>query len=227
MASTISKHFTEQNILFELQHGFREKRSCETQLIMLVDELAKNKQSGKQTDLILLDFSKAFDKVAHEKLLLKLHFYSIRGNTLNWIKDFLDNRTQSVILNGSNSDSIPVPSSVPQGSVLGPMLFLAYINDLPDHVKFSVRLFADDTAMYLAVNAQTDSEILQKDLEKLEIWEKLWDTSFILTKCQDIHVTRRKNPFQTDYRLHGCVLESVPSAEYLRATISEDLRWTH
>ena len=91
VASSISRHFTEQNILFDLQHGFREKRSCETQLIMLVDELAKNMQAKKQTDLILLDFSKAFDKVAHEKLLLKLHFYGIRGNTLNWIKDYLDN----------------------------------------------------------------------------------------------------------------------------------------
>ena len=87
MASGISKHFTEQNILSELQHGFREKRSCEKQLIMLVDELSKSMQSGKQTDLIFLDFSKAFDKVAHEKLLLKLHFYGIRGNILNWIKD--------------------------------------------------------------------------------------------------------------------------------------------
>ena len=94
---------------------------------MLVDELAKNMQAKKQTDLILLDFSKAFDKVAHEKLLLKLHFYGIRGNTLNWVKDFLDNRSQSVLLNGSNSDSIPVSSGVPQGSVLGPILFLAYI----------------------------------------------------------------------------------------------------
>ena len=181
-------------------------------------------QSGKQTDLILLDFSKAFDKVAHEKLLLKLHFYGIRGNTLNWIKYFLGNRTQSVILNGSNLDSIPVPSGVPQGSVLGPMLFLAYINDLPDQVKSSLRLYADDTAMYLALNAQT--EILQKDLEKLEIWEKLWTVSFNPSKCQVIHVTRRKNPFQTYYRLHGCVLESVPSAKYLGVTISEDLRWT-
>ena len=89
---------------------------------------------------------------------MKLHFYGIRVNTLNWIKDFLDNRTQSVILNGSNLDSIPVPSGVPQGSVLGPMLFLAYINDLPDQVKSRVRLFADDTAMYLALNAQTDRD---------------------------------------------------------------------
>ena len=84
----MAKHFTELDILYDLQHVFREKRSCETQLIMLVDELAKYMQMDKQTDLILLDFSKAFDKVAHEKLILKLHQYGIRGDTLNWIKDF-------------------------------------------------------------------------------------------------------------------------------------------
>ena len=225
MASGISKHFTEQNILSELQHGFREKRSCETQLIMLVDELSKSMQSGKQTDLILLDFSKAFDKVAHEKLLSKLHFYGIRGNILNWIKDFLDNRTQSVILNGTNSDNIAVSSGVPQGSVLGPILFLAYINDLPEQVRSRVRLFADDTAMYLALDKQADSEILQKDLGILQNWEKLWDMSFNPSICQVIHVTLRKTPLQTKYHLHGCVLESVPSAKYLGVTITEDLKW--
>ena len=121
--------------------------SCETQLIMLIDELSKNMQSRKQTDLVLLDFSKAFDKVAHEKLLQKLHAYGIRGDTLKWIKDFLDNRQQSVVTNSINSGTIPVPSGVPQGSVLGLILFLAYINDLPEQVRSRVRLFADDTAM--------------------------------------------------------------------------------
>ena len=110
VASSVAKHFTELDILYDLQHGFREKRSCETQLIMLVDKLAKNMQTGKQTDLIILDFSKAFDKVAHEKLLLKLHQYGIRGDTLNWIKDFLDNRKQTVVINGINSDEVPVSS---------------------------------------------------------------------------------------------------------------------
>ena len=193
---------------------------------MLVDELAKNLQSGKQTDSILLDFSKAFDIVAYKKLLLKLHLYGIRGNTLNWIKNFLDNRTQSVLLNGTNSDNIPVSSGVPPGSILGPMLFLTYINGLPDQVKSRVRLFADDTVMYLAISTQADTEILQKDLEQLEKWEELWDMNFNPSKCQVIHVTRRKTPFQTQYNLHGCVLESVPSAKYLGVTISEDLRWT-
>ena len=88
VATNLTKHLANSNILFELQHGFREKRFCETQLIMLVDEISKNMQMGQQIDLILLDFSKAFDKVAHEKLISKLHFYGIRGNTLFWIKDF-------------------------------------------------------------------------------------------------------------------------------------------
>ena len=119
---------TELDIFYEMQHGFREKRSCEMQLILLVDEKAKNMQMGKQTDLILLDFSKVFDKVAHEKLLLKLHHYGIRGDTLKWIKDFLDNRKQAVIINGISSEKIPVSSGVPQGSIFGPIPFLAYIN---------------------------------------------------------------------------------------------------
>ena len=106
VASSLAKHFTEQDIFYEMQHGFREKRSCEMQLKMLIDELSKNMQMGKQTDLILLDLSKAFVKVAHEKLLLKLHHYGIRRGTLKWIKDFLDNRKQAVVINGINSDKI-------------------------------------------------------------------------------------------------------------------------
>ena len=87
VASSLSKHFTELNILYELQHGFRERRSCETQHIMLIDELSKTMQMRKKTDVVLLDFSKAFDKVAHEKLIQKLHHYCIRGNTQKWIKN--------------------------------------------------------------------------------------------------------------------------------------------
>ena len=135
-------------------------------------------QMGKQTDIIFLDFSKAFDKVAHEKLILKLHQYGIRGDTLNWIKDFLDNRKQTVVINGISSDEVPVSSGVPQAPVLGPILFLAYRKDLPVQVKSRVRLFADDTAMYLAISSTTKGQVLQTDLACLEKWEKMWDMQF-------------------------------------------------
>ena len=118
-------------------------------------------QIGKQTGLILLDLSKAFDKVAHEKILLKLHHYGIRRDTLK-IKDFLDNRKQAAVINGINSDKISISSGVPQGSVLGPILFLAYINDLPEQDKSRVRLFADDTALYLSISSTTESEVYKQ-----------------------------------------------------------------
>ena len=153
-------------------------------------------QIGKQTDLILLDFRNAFDKVAHEKLLLKLHLYGIRGDTLKWIKDFLDNRQQTVVINGINSDEVPVSSGVPQDSVLGPILFLAYIKDLlgkdlPEQVKSRVRLFAEDTAMYLAISSTTEGQVLQTDLACLEQWEKMKDMQFNPSECQVLHITRK------------------------------------
>lgn len=226
VSSSIAKHFTRSNLFYELQHGFREKRSCNTQLIMLIDDLQKAVNLKSQVDLILLDFSKAFDMVNHEKLLYKLHYYGIRGNTLSWIKSFLDNRSQSVVINSSKSDTIPVSSGVPQGSVLGPLLFLIYINDLPDHVSHSkVRLFADDTAIYLSLTVATHSKYLQHDLNQLQKWESLWDMQFNPSKCQVIHITKRKTEIDTKYTLHNTTLETVSSAKYLGVTISNDLTW--
>ena len=114
---------------------------------------------------------------------------------------------------------------VPQCSVLGPTLFLAYINDLPDQVKSRVKLFADDTAIYLAISSECASVTLQNDLHTLEIWGKQRDMSFNPSKCQVLHITRAKCPIQTRYILHSTVLESVPSAKYLGVTISDNLSW--
>ena len=147
------KHAEQNNILYPLQHGFRSKRSCETQLLECVDDLTRNLENGKQTDLLILDFSKAFDKVSHSLLLHKLHHYGIRGDTNAWIKAFLTDRTQVVVVEGENSDPGKVESGVPQGSVLGPSLFLFYINDLPENLHSTVRLFADDTIAYLTVTS--------------------------------------------------------------------------
>ena len=227
LASNIAKHLDEQGLMYELQHGFREKRSCETQLIMLIEDLARAASAGKQTDIILLDFSKAFDKVNHSKLLWKLHQYGIRGHVLSWIQAFLGSRSQRVVIDGEESESIPVTSGVPQGSVLGPILFLVYINDLPEEVCSQVRLFADDTALYLTMEGKDDSKALQNDLDILSTWETKWDMEFNPSKCQVVHVTgsKSKRPIKTDYILHGQVLESVTCARYLGVDISSDLTW--
>ena len=176
------------DLLYDLQHGFREKRSCETQLTMLVEELAWSASVGKQTDLILLDFSKAFDKVNHAKLLWKLHQYGIGGKALGWTRAFLGNRSQSVVLDGEESDSVPVTSGVSQGFVLGQILFLIYINDLPHLITSKVRLFVDDTAVYLTVESPSDGQVLQKDLDTLSGWESRWDMEFNPSKCQVVRL---------------------------------------
>ena len=225
LASNILKHLDGQGILYDLQHGFREKWSCETQLIMLIEDLARGASVGKQTDIILLDFSKAFDKVNHSKLLWKLHQYGIRGHVLDWVGAFLGSRSQPVVFDGEESESIPVTSGVPQGSVLGPILFLIYINDLPEEVCSQVRLFADDTALYLTLESEDDSSTLLNDLNILSAWETRWDMGFNPSKCQVVHVTGSKKPVKRDYILHGQVLESVTSARYLWVDISGSLSW--
>ena len=228
MASHVVKHLNSHDLLYDLQHGFREKRSCETQLTMLVEDLARNMSSGKQTDLVLLDFSKAFDKVNHSKLLWKLHQYGIRGTALAWIRAFLGNRSQTVVLEGEESSSVPVTSGVPQGSVLGPILFLVYINDLPDELSSQVRLFADDTAVYLTIGGADDGKVLQNDLDRLSVWEDRWDMEFNPSKCQVVQVTSSKNPINAAYTLHGQILEVVTCAKYLGVDISSGLSWnTH
>jgi len=166
------RHFDRNEILTDCQHGFRKKRSCETQILTLVDELVKSLERGKQHDLAVLDFSKAFDKVPHSRLLAKLNHYGIRGNTLTWIQAFLSNRSQRVIVDGATSEPAPVTSGVPQGSVLGPTLFLAFINDLPLHVQSRSRLFADDCVIYREINSSSDSLTLQQDLHSLAKWEQ-------------------------------------------------------
>ena len=199
--------FPEQRLVIEpisnlqqsLQHGFRRGHSCETQLIAFVEDLAKEMQNGGQTDVIVMDFSKAFDKVPHQELLYKLSNYGINIVTLSWLKSFLSNRKQRVVLEGVMSDQVPVSSGVPQGSVLGPILFLAYINDLPQYVKSKVRLFIDDTVIYLAIKSSVDCIQLQQDLLSLENWESDWKMEFNATKCNVLRITKKKTPYVYDY----------------------------
>ena len=144
----------------------------------------------KQTDVIVMDFAKAFDKVPHKRLLYKLDFYRIRGSTHKWIDSWLSERSQKVVLDGRASDPVPVLSGVPQGSVLGPVLFLIFINDLPDNIRSSVRLFADDCVLYRNIKSPLDCHILQDDLNSLAKWETDWQMEFNVSKCHSMRVTR-------------------------------------
>ena len=223
--TAITKHLESNNIISDAQHGFRKARSCETQLILTIHDFATEIDLGGQTDAILLDFSKAFDRVPHQRLLRKLEFYGIRGKTNSWIKSFLMNRTQQVLVEGETSCIGPVLSGVPQGSVLGPTLFLVYINDLGEGIKSTVRLFADDTMLYSTIRNHPDSLILQEDLARLELWEERWQMGFNIDKCHQLSVTTKTKKIDTNYSLHGKTLEKVNSAKYLGIEISEKLNW--
>ena len=161
------KHLENNYILRDLQHGFRKHRSCETKLIKTVNDLAKSMNHGEQIDSTLLDFSKAFDKVCHLKLLLKLEHDGIRQRSVQWIKKFLENRTQKVANAGVTSSVLAVTSGVPQDTVLGPLLFLIYINDMSSTVSSTIGLFADDAYIYRSIRNIDGCKILQEDLQKL------------------------------------------------------------
>ena len=133
--------------------------------------------------------------------------------------------SQRVVLDWEESESIPVTSGVPQGSVLGPILFLIYINNLPDGIFSQVRLFADNTALYLTIEGKDDGAALQQDLDRLSVWESMWDMEFNPSKCQVEQAPGSRRPMNTIYMLHGHVLEAVTSAKYLGVNISSTLSW--
>ena len=225
ITSHLMTHLESNQILSESQHGFRRQRSCESQLLGFVDEVGHEVSAGKQIDTVVLDFAKAFDKVDHALLIPKLKRYGISGKMLSWIEGFLADRQQAVIVAGSKSSTCPVPSGVPQGSVLGPSLFLAYINDLPLPLSSTTRLFADDTMLHNTVTEPSDQETLQEDLEKLTTWEKQWNMQFHPDKCTNTSITRKKQTLLGKYTINNHQLENVTETKYLGVTIQENLCW--
>ena len=197
--SHMAKHLSRNNILINEQHRFRQRFSCETQLMSAIHDWAKSINTCSQTDVILLDFSKAFDSVPHQRLLMKLDYYGIRGNMLMWIKAFQSNRSQSERVKGIQSSSKPVLSGVPQGSALGPVLFLLYINDISSSVKSRLRLFADDCILYSEIREVQDCWALQDDLEQLSLWSNTWQLNFNVKKCYQLGITCKKIPTMFQY----------------------------
>ena len=184
----IMDHCRINNVFSNSQFGFREGRSCVLQLLKVFDDWTQSIDSGYPVDAIYLDLKKAFDSVPHQRLLLKLKSNGISGNILKWITNFLSNRKQRVTLNGVSSEWTNVTSGVPQGSVLGPLLFIIYVNDLPAAVKSHCRLFADDAKVYKQVADIKDFEEIQEDLYELCRWTIKWQLFFNLNKCKVLHI---------------------------------------
>lgn len=175
-------------------------------------------------DCIYFDFAKAFDTVPHRRLMMKLERYGINESILNWIKSFLSNRKQLVSVNGAKSSLDPVISGIPQGSVLGPLLFVIYINDLPEHVLSSIFLFADDTKIIKEINSILDSLIVQHDIEALERWSREWLLKFHPDKCHVLTIGKFENiKHAHPYQLNGEQLEHVFTEKDLGVLIDSDL----
>ena len=219
-------HLLSNNLLSKKQHGFINGRSTVTQLLRYLDECIEGIIDGSVVDAIYLDFSKAFDTVPHNRLMSKLESYGITGNTKQWIHSFLSGRTQTVMVNNNESSPAPVTSGIPQGSVLGPLLFVIYINDLPDTVSSHIYLFADDTKLMRRILSENDAKALQNDLTLLEAWSRKWLLQFNPDKCHVLTIGRFENIRHTErYKLYGDELEHVFEEKDLGVYIDAELRF--
>ena len=217
-------HLDRNNLISESQHGFMPGRSCSMNLIVFMDKVTELIDQGTPVDIFYLDFSKAFDTVPHEKLLKKMEAKGVGGCLLRWIRQWLSDRTQRVRVGGENSSESQVTSGVPQGSVLGPVLFAIFIDDLDEcsaDIDMMIK-FADDTKGMQAIRSQADVDKLQAALDRLYDWSQKWGMSFNLPKCKIMH-TGHNNP-KNVYRMGGVVLQTVEEEKDIGVTVTRNLK---
>ena len=219
------KFCREIDLIDNNQFGFLKARSTVTQLLSTIDDWAKSRNASVPTDVVFLDLAKAFDSVPHERLLLKLKNSGIDGCLLNWLTHFLIGRKQRVVVRGSCSEWSSVTSGIPQGTILGPLLFLLYINDLSERVSSTVKLYADDTKIYRKIlDPIIDYQLLQADLNNLSEWACKWQLRFNADECESMHITHSRDKSVTNY-IPDKPLRDVDSFKDLGVVITKDLSW--
>jgi hypothetical protein len=221
-------YFKDHFLISIWQSGFIPGSSTITQLTEIYHQFCTAVNDGKEIRVVFLDISKAFDRVWHKGLLYKLKRCGITGNLLEWLKDYLSERQQRVIVNGHHSEWGKINVGVPQGSVLGPLLFLIFINDITYVIKnCKIRLFADDTCLFIEVEDPNVTAIeLNEDLEKLNQWSKKWHVDFSPPKTEEVIISKKRNPnLHPPATLDGTPIKRFDSHKHLGVTIASDLSW--
>ncbi|BHF60820.1 hypothetical protein SprV_0100378700 [Sparganum proliferum] len=220
--------FLEQNhLLSDLQHGFRQNRSCLSSLLLSTEQWTRALGEDGGVDVIYTDFKKAFDSVPHRRPIYKLSEIGIRGSLLTWITDFLTGRSQSVCVEVSRSTPTPVLSGVPQGSVLGPLLFLVYINDCIDDLECIAITFADDVKLWTAIRSDADTCALQDSLSRLNSWSARWLLNFNVDKCVVLRLRTKRTSKEDDsfqYVLSGQSLSNVAEQKDLGVLMTSSMK---
>ena len=220
LIATLEHH----NILDDCQFGFRHKRSTVSLLLEAVNDWAVSLENRNSTHCVFLDLARAFDSVSHPRLLLKLEALGISNDILNWLRAFLTGRRQQVVVNGQFSSWLPVTSGVPQGSVLGPLLFLLYINDISSVVAHSkVKLFADDVTIYKEISSSSDAALLQVDLSSIAQWAKKWLLNLNPLKCDSTVISNKRSPPLPPYHLDSSAISHHPVVRYLGVLVDSKL----
>ena len=217
----ILKHMMDNNLFCDNQHGFVPGRDCMTQLLLCIEEWTQLLEERKTIDIIYTDFAKAFDSVAHRRLIVKLKNLGINGNVLKWIDSLLTGRSQCVKVNDATSNWSNVLSGIPQGSVIGPILFVLFINDMPDLIRNSCKLFADDCKLYS--NGLSNGASIQADLNSLSDWSAKWQLPFNVDKCKVMHIGKKNERFE--YNMNGYTLEETNEEKDLGVYIDNALKF--
>ncbi|CAB3993693.1 Hypothetical predicted protein [Paramuricea clavata] len=209
------------------QHGFVSRKSCVTQLIEVFEYIGRELDLGKQVDVIYLDMSKAFDRVSHMQLLKRLRDFGFGGNILNWFRSYLKDRRQQTTVPGATSSALPVTSGVPQGSILGPLLFLLYQNNLPNFINHSkIATFADDTKIYKVINAKADASAMENDLANFQTSSANANLLLNTDKCKTLRITRKRNKIDHTYKLQDSALKTTDCERDLGVWTSSTLTWS-
>ena len=219
----VMQHIETNKLVSFCQHGFVGGRSCSTQLTYCLDIWMKLLDEGASLDVAYLDFAKAFDSVPHRRLLRKLQTYGFTHQLLKWSEGFLTGRRQRVMVNGEASSWSEVLSGVPQGSVLGPLYFVLFINDMPEVVHNYIALFADDAKLFSRIETEEDYSDMQQDLVLLQEWAQKWQLNFNATKCKVLQLGRQ-NP-KHRYKMSGHELGTISEEKDLGVMIDDQLKF--